>query len=135
MYKILTFTIQLLGVIADNASANDKQIRELASLDNSFDEEHHAHCFNHTLQLSAKTLLKPFNPVLSKWSEDDDDSEMPSLEEVDLDDDDEINDDDDANGIEGDVEDSDDEIDKLDEVDHEELLAKTAGVRETVTKV
>jgi hypothetical protein len=32
---------------------------------NAFEEANHAHCFNHMLQLSAKTLLKPFNVGMS----------------------------------------------------------------------
>ena len=35
-------------------------------MDNSFQEENHIRCFNHTLQLSAKALLCPFNPALGK---------------------------------------------------------------------
>jgi len=35
-------------------------------MDNSFQEENHVRCFNHTLQLSAKALLHPFNPALGK---------------------------------------------------------------------
>jgi hypothetical protein len=32
---------------------------------NTFEEANHAHCFNHTLQLLAKALLKPFNIGIS----------------------------------------------------------------------
>jgi hypothetical protein len=51
---------------ADNASANDTQTTELSTLDNAFDAENRVRCFNHTLQLSAKTLIQPFNPGMAK---------------------------------------------------------------------
>jgi hypothetical protein len=46
-------------------------------MENSFEEVNRARCFNHTLQLSAKTLLKPFNAGMS--------SMKPALEEEELD--------------------------------------------------
>ena len=39
-------------------------------MNNSFNEENHVQCFNHTIQLSAVTLLKPFNTVLSRKAAD-----------------------------------------------------------------
>jgi hypothetical protein len=57
MLEQFGLTERILGINADNASANDKQTTQLSSLNNSFKEEYQAHCFNHTLQLSAKTLL------------------------------------------------------------------------------
>src|SRR5882724_9619149 len=41
------------------------QVVELARLPNTFDESNCIHCFNHTLQLLAKMLLKPFNVTLA----------------------------------------------------------------------
>jgi hypothetical protein len=58
--------LQILGVTADNATSNDTQRKKLARMDNSFLEQNHVRCFNHTLQLSAKALLRPFNPALGK---------------------------------------------------------------------
>ncbi|KAG1876087.1 hypothetical protein C8R48DRAFT_591520, partial [Suillus tomentosus] len=48
--KTLTFN-------GDNATSNDMQTTKLGQLPNSFAKENCACCFNHTLQLSAKTLL------------------------------------------------------------------------------
>ena len=58
-------TEKILAVNADNATSNDTQTTKLDQLDNSFEEENRVRCFNHTLQLSAKSLLKPFNMALS----------------------------------------------------------------------
>ena len=57
----------------DNATSNDMQITKLHQLDNTLKEENWVWCFNHTLQLSAKALLKPFNIGLSRKVTDDDD--------------------------------------------------------------
>jgi hypothetical protein len=46
---------------------------------NSFELENRVHCFNHTLQLSAKTLLCPFNAGLGKTSEDGDNNNIDDL--------------------------------------------------------
>ena len=64
MLERFGLTQKILAVNADNATANDKQTMKLSKLANSFEEEHRARCFNHTIQLSAKTLLKPFNTAL-----------------------------------------------------------------------
>ncbi|GBE84099.1 hypothetical protein SCP_0600770 [Sparassis crispa] len=72
--KILMFN-------GDNATSNDKQTSELAKLPNSFEEANRARCFSHTLQLSAKSLLQPFNSALEKPSEMQDDKfdDLPEL--------------------------------------------------------
>src|SRR5882724_2927823 len=130
----------MLAMNADNAAPNDTQTAILAKLNNSFEEDQRARCFNHTIQLSAKTLLRPFNTALGaartadRASGDDDDT-MPDLEVIDDDDDDEADD----RCAENDeaVEDADDQIDELEELEDaewEELLAATVNVRETVSK-
>ena len=47
----------------------------LDDMSNTFDEVHRVCCFNHTLQLSAKVLLKPFNAGMSSSREDQSDSD------------------------------------------------------------
>ena len=134
--------LQVLAVNADNASANDMQMHVLATLNNSFEVENHVRCFNHTLQLSAKTLVKPFNVALSSGLKDDgsltneDEDDMPALEDCvdDTDDDTEGADDDKGKSKEF-SDDETDEFDQLNEVDREELLEDTAAVREMVSKV
>ena len=68
-------TEKIHAVNADNAMANDKQTIKLNALPNSFEKENCVRCFNHTLQLSAKALLAPFNPAISQKATQDD--EMP----------------------------------------------------------
>jgi hypothetical protein len=132
----------MLAMNADNAAPNDTQTAILAKLKNSFEEDQRARCFNHTIQLSAKTLLHPFNTALGAAGTADrasgNDDTMPDLEVIE-DDDDDNDDDDDDRGAENDeaVKDADDQIDELEELEdaeREELLAATAIVRETVSK-
>jgi hypothetical protein len=53
---------QVLTIAADNASANDIMIDELSkSLPIFPGEEHRVHCFNHIINLVAKSLLKLFD--------------------------------------------------------------------------
>jgi hypothetical protein len=104
-------------------------------LENAFNEENRVRCFNHTTQLSAKTLLKPFNAGLASGKSDDGDigaDSLPPLE--DLEDDDE-NDDNSGEPVEDDVEDDVDELEELSEEDRDKILTETAAVRETVSKV
>lgn len=120
---------------ADNATSNNTQGEALANMDNSFVMEHRVRCFNHTLQLSAKTLLKPFNAGLGKTTEDDANNADELLNIDDSEDEDEEED----NGIgfiDGDdVDDGIDELNVLDEVSREEIMTDTAAVRVTVTKL
>ena len=121
---------KILGLNADNASANDKLTTKLSSLNNSFQEDYRARCFNHTMQLSAKTLLKPFNTGLSSrdvdiTDEEDDDLLIPEAEEED--DDDNNNKDDEDEGI--------DELETLSEEEQTQVLEDTAAVRTTLTRV
>jgi hypothetical protein len=124
---------------ADNATSNDTQGETLADMPNSFSLENRVRCFNHTLQLSAKTLLRPFNVGLGKTTDDGDNNDVDELLDVD---DDGLDEDDDDNNdglpIVLDVDDIDDGVDELDALDadeREEIIADTAAVRETVSKV
>jgi hypothetical protein len=142
MLERFGLTERILGVNADNASANDKQTTKLSSFDNSFKEEYRARCFNHTTQLSAKTLLKPFNTALSGGAADevdmtDEDDDLPILE-ADEDGEEERDEDEDEAEEDEDQDDEDDGIDELETLSEEErtqVLEDTAAVRATVTKV
>jgi hypothetical protein len=130
------------AVTADNAASNDTQVKALDKMDNSFKDDAHVRCFNHTLQLSAKVLLRPFNAAIcSKKSagHNDDDSgqaeEMPDLVEVPYEDDEDEDEDEDDDEDTDDRDDSIDEIHELAEHEQEELMAETAAVRLAVTKV
>jgi hypothetical protein len=104
---------------------------------NSFKLENRARCFNHTLQLSAKTFLCPFNVGLGKTI--DEDGGVDDL----LDQDDASDNEDEDGDRDGDVglpdfDDVDDgivEIDELDEDARNVIIADTAAVRETVSKI
>jgi hypothetical protein len=121
---------------------------------NTFEEVNRARCFNYTLQLSAKTLLKPFNVGMSSAQMAVDEEETPRLnDEVptlldddaggdDEDDNDEgfyeenLGDDEEPDNKDGN-EDGDgiDELEHLDEEEREKILADTAVVRQTISKV
>jgi hypothetical protein len=66
MFVRFSIENKILPFNANNASPNDKQTSKLADLPNSFEATDHVQCFNHTMQLSAKTLLRPFNDALGK---------------------------------------------------------------------
>jgi hypothetical protein len=129
----------MLAMNTDNTDANDTQTTVLAKLNNSFKENQRAQCFNHTIQLSAKALLLPFNLALGKVTEEavvdnDNDNDMLDLEALDNDD----GNDDDAEecaDVDDDADDGVDELDELDDAEREELLEGTAVVRGTVQKV
>ena len=129
-------TEKILTVNADNATANNKQTTKLNSLNNSFNEENCVQCFNHTIQLSATTLLKPFNTVLSRKAADkveasEEDAEEELVPEIEEEDEDEGEDDDDQD----DEDDSIDELQELTKSEQEQVLENTAVVHQTVTKV
>jgi hypothetical protein len=135
---------KILAFNADNATSNDTQTTKLAALDNSFEEVNRVRCFNHTLQLSAKELIKPFNAGMGGARTVVDDGDMPVLEDPDGvededdDDTDEGGDGDDVQEMDPDADDADDGIDELDtmgEAEQEELMRDTAAVHEAVTKV
>jgi hypothetical protein len=130
--------LQILAVTTDNATSNDMQREELAAMENSFEETNHVQCFNHTLQLSAKALLRPFNPALGKAPDIDSDGGQDDLEG-------DVNEGDNNDGKKDnrpdvldvyDVDDDDiDELDDLDADSREELMADAAVVRSVVSKL
>jgi hypothetical protein len=125
-------------LVADNASSNDTQTTTLASLNNSFNEVNRVRCFNHTLQLSAKTLLQPFNASMSSATAASDEEgmveDLPTLEEPDDEEDDE------SSALAGceeadDPEDDINELDTMSGAEWDEVLEDTAVVQHAVSKV
>ena len=120
-------------------------------MDNAFEEVNRACCFNHMLQLSAKTLLKPFNAGMSSTKPTSEEEEFGGLDdEIPLLDDDALGDsegddnDSDEDGGEypngdgepGDANDDEiDELSQLDELECDKILMNTAVIQQTVTKV
>ena len=121
-------------------------------MDNTFEEVNCACCFNHTLQLSAKTLLKLFNVGISltKLASEEEESEIFDDEMLMLLDDnaegDEGGDEDGYDGgggedLYGDDEpneassDKINELNQLDEQEAKKVLMDMAVVRHTITKV
>lgn len=134
MLEHFRLTEKILLFDADNAMSNDKQTDKLNQLDNSFHKENHIQCFNHTIQLSAKALLKPFNTALSQAPVDniDDHNENVPLFISEEEEEDEHGDDEDIKEVE------DDNINELEELGEDEctwLLAETTAVCSTITKV
>ncbi|KAI0281500.1 hypothetical protein BC826DRAFT_923056, partial [Russula brevipes] len=136
---------KILAFNGDNATSNDKQTRHLHRLPNAFEEVNRVRCFNHTMQLSAKALLRPFDatilPVEGDDMENDVLSEGPDDVDVETgfeDSDDESNNGQ-ADGEETESEDNDgngsDPLDELDEEEQEELLQNTAAVSTALNKV
>ena len=136
MLECFSLTEKILTVNADNATANNKQTTKLDSLNNSFNEENCVWCFNHTIQLSATTLLKPFNMALSRKAADEvevseEDAKEELVLEIKEEDKDEGEDDDDQD----DKDNSIDELQELTKSERERVLENTAVVCQTVTKV
>src|SRR5882762_4502199 len=137
MLEQFGLTEKILSVNADNASPNNTLTTKLDQLDNAFEEENQARCFNHTLQLSAKALLKPFNVGLSgkvtdneNESAQEDDGNLVTFE----DDEEDEEEDEEEHADEEDVEDDNiDELEVLGEDEQKRVLEETAVVRETVT--
>jgi hypothetical protein len=138
MLQQFRWTKKIHSVNTDNASPNNTLTTKLDQLDNTFEEQNQAWCFNHTLQLSAQALLKPFNVSLSRnvtdndnQSTQDDDGDLVMVED----------DKEDKEGQAKDEDNEDDEdnnINKLEELSKEEwcqVLQETVVVHETVTKV
>jgi hypothetical protein len=141
MLMRFSLTDKILAMNADNASSNDTQTTKLAGMENAFDAEHRIRCFNHTIQLAAVALLRPFNAGIKAakdgGNEDASVAEEMVLEDFDEDEDEEDEDEDDG-GIDWNAEDFDDGVDELDQLpanERERVLAETATIRETVTKV
>jgi hypothetical protein len=106
-------------------------------MENSFEEAQRVCCFNHTLQLSSKAILKPFglktsgdaNEDLSIDAED----EVPPL--IDFEDDEDEGGADETEDWDVVEDDAGDEGEDGDDVGDDELLADTAVVKESVSKV
>jgi hypothetical protein len=121
-------------------ASSDTQTIMLAGMKNTFEEENRVRCFNHTLQLSATTLTRPFNAGMTSEvnrEADGDGDDLHDVGEFEADDDD----DDDEGVDEGvdmerdDVADDIDEFEELNAADKETFLGDTADVRSTVSKV
>jgi hypothetical protein len=128
MYKIHAF-------IGDNTSSNDTQVAELQKKNNSFNASNHVRCFNHTIQLSCKALLKPFTFCITSSTTDDDN--MLGLEAIEDDNENESEDEGEELACNTD-DDMDDDINELDALSEEEQAAfaeVTMAVKEAVTKV
>ena len=132
---LVDFGIQnkILSVVADNVSANNTQTAALAALDNSFEEEARIRCFNHTVSLSAKAFLVPFNTAIGGADPDDliADVEALNIEEED----DNDNDIKGGNDEEPDVDDGIDELEALEELARDNLIIDTTSVRSMISKV
>jgi hypothetical protein len=125
-------------VTCDNASSNAVQASALHGLENCFDETNRVRCFNHSIQLSGKALIKPFNVGMGKADIGTENSvtDAPSLEEFDYDDDGNGNGDDEPGLLEDSGEDgTDGEEETLSQEELSALLANTSAVRETVSEV
>ena len=111
----------------------------LAELPNTFEELNRVRCFNHTLQLSAKALLKPFYSSAGSSEDDNEpnddmlvlrttyDEEEPAEEENEDEDELEMDDEDEAEDEEP--------FSALDENDRVDLIENTEAVRMTLMKV
>ena len=124
--------MQILAFVGDNTSSNDTQTVQLDKLANSFEAANWVRCFNHTMQLSAKALLKPFNAREASSATSDSDFE-DTLDVFTHDDDEDV-------GVPAEVDDGgaseiEDPFEGLDDVDKEELLQDTVAVRDTLNKV
>ena len=110
MLQQFRLTEKILSVNANNASLNNTPTTKLDQLDNAFEEDNWARCFNHTLQLSTQALLKPFNVGLSRNVTDDDNQSTQN------DDNDLVMVEDDEEDEEGQAEDKDDKDDNINEL-------------------
>jgi len=142
MLKQSGLTKKILAINADNASSNNTQTTKLNKMGNSFDEENRVCCFNHTLQLSAKSLLKPFNTTLSqKATDDNNDDDDLTAQDHDANqvilaaDEEEDGGDEEEADLEDDIDDEHDKLQALSEDQQKQVLEDTAVVCETVTKV
>ena len=138
MLEQFGLTEKIHAVNTDNATSNDMQTTKLDQLDNTFDKENRVQCFNHTLQLSAKALLKPFNIGLSgKATDDDNEITQDNDDNLAIFEDDEGDEEDEEEQAE-EVDDEDDntnELAALSEDEQKRVLEETTVVCDTVTKV
>ena len=106
------YVAQILGVTADNASNNNKMIKHLATLIESFPgAANQTRCFTHILNLVAKSVLHQFEALKSKGGKvlDDAARELATI----FDDLEDLNDDVDSDG--GGNEDSDEGDEDVDD--------------------
>ena len=124
-------------VNANNATSNNKQTTKLDQLDHTFEKENQVQCFNHTLQLSAKALLKLFNTGLAGVAADgDNETHNSDNDPVMFEEEEEGEGDKEEQGDEEGIEDDNiDELEKLSEDEQNQLPQETTGVCKTVTKV
>jgi len=123
---------QILTFNGDNATSNDKQTTALDKLPNSFDAANRVRCFNHTIQLSVKALLKPFSASPKDNNEsNNDDEDLEEGPEIHYED----PEDDRSNDNDNDEQEEEDPLDELDEEAREQLLEDTVAVRTTLNKV
>jgi hypothetical protein len=111
----------------------------LDEMPNAFDEVNHVWCFNHTLQLSAKSLIRPFNTGLSSGKtgdadnmESDGEGENNGMWEGD---DSEEGIDSEEEGPDNHIEDDADILADLDPDEHAALMEDTAAVCAVITTV
>ena len=125
----------------DNATSNDKQTEFLHTLPNSFNQVIQVCCFNHTMQLSAKALLKPFNGPMVTDDDDldvntassDDNDDLPALE--DLDGDENNDNDDEGSDDKGNDDEEEDMLEIMDANERDALFENMAIVQTTLDKV
>lgn len=132
---MLINALQILSFTGDNASSNDTQTDTLSNNpSNSFDSINRVRCLNHTLQLSAKAILKLFTK-----DDDTDKADGDAALDVAFDDIEDLPELEDPSDSEGDEEeDGDEDPDELldiNEADKERLIQDTTDVRFTLTKV
>jgi hypothetical protein len=107
----------------------------LDELPNTFEELNLVRCFNHTIQLSAKGLLKPFYSVGSTETDNETeygDDGMPALQAMD---DEEEEGEGDPDADDDEEEEEEDPLGALDDDEREELINNTEAVRMTLNKV
>jgi hypothetical protein len=106
-------------------------------LPNAFEELNRVRCFNHTIQLSAKALLKPFSSAGSTETDNETengDDGMPELQAMN-DEDDEEEGEDDPDADDEDEEEEEDLLTDLDDDEREELINNTEAVCTMLNKV
>jgi hypothetical protein len=109
----------------------------LDQLPNSFEAINRVQCFNHTMQLSAKALLKPFSnsPKDDDTTECGNDDKDAGVEPINEGSDDEDGEGGDDQTDDYDYDNDNDPFEMLDEADREQLLENTAAVHATLNKV
>lgn len=104
----------------------------LDRLPNTFEGFNRVRCFNHTIQLSAKALLKPFYSAgLIETDDETDDGIAPQA----MDDNEEKEEEDDHMDDELGDEEEEDPLDAMDNDKRESLIKNTEAVRTTLLKV